>query len=220
MPEAADDAGHREREVTPSAFVDAFGGVRGLVDSALPATVFVLVRLVTDLDAALYAAIATGVAVVALRALRGESLQQALSGFLGLAVAVLFARSTGSGEGFFLPGILTTGFTGVLFVVSLLAGRPAVGLALAAFDAKYAAWRQHPPLLRACRIATALWAVTFFVRAGVAYSVYSRPGDADGTLLIVINVVKWPLIVLAAVVTVGLVRRAGAPPVPREPVVP
>ena len=219
MPEAAE--GRPEREVTTSAFVEAFGGVRGLIDSALPATVFVLVKLVVDdLNTALYAAVGVGVAVVALRTLRGQSLQQAVSGFLGLAVAVLFARSTGSGEGFFLPGILTTGFTGVLFVVSLLAGRPAVALALAAFEPRYAAWREHPPLVRACRTATALWAVTFFVRAGVAYWVYSRPGDGDGTLLIVINAVKWPLIVLAAVVTVALVRRAGAPPGQREPVVP
>lgn len=205
------------REVSTSAFVDAFGGVRGLFDSALPATVFVLVRLVTDeLDPALWSAVGAGVAIVLLRTLRGESLQQAVSGFLGLGVAVLFARSTGSGEGFFLPGILTTAGTGVLFVLSLLVRRPAVGMVLGAFDPKYAGWRQYPPLLRACTIATAFWAVTFFIRAGVAAYVYTRDGDRAGTLLIVINSVKWPLIVLAAVVTVALVRSAGVPPV--EPV--
>jgi Protein of unknown function (DUF3159) len=207
--------------VPTSAFVEAFGGVRGLVDSALPATVFVLARLVTgSLGTALVAAVAVGVAVLALRTARGQSLQQAFSGFLGLAVAALFARATGTGEGFFLPGIITTALTGVAFVVSLLAGRPAVGLALTAFDPAYAGWREHPPLLRACRTATAFWAFTFFVRAGVAYTVYRLPGDGDGLLLIVINAVKWPLIVLAALLTVTLVRRAGAPPVPHEPVTP
>ena len=207
-----------EREVTTSAFVEAFGGVRGLVDSALPATVFVLVKLVVDdLDTALYSAVGVGVAVVALRTLRGQPLQQAVSGFLGLAVAVLFARATGSGEGFFLPGILTTAATGVGFVVSLLLGKPAVGLALAAFDPSYARWKEHPPLLRAVKTATAFWALTFFVRAGVAYFVYSRSGDNDGTLLIVINAVKWPLIIGAVALTVVLVRRAGLPEVAPEP---
>lgn len=207
--------------VSTSAFVESFGGVRGLVDSALPATVFVLARLATgSLAAAIWAAVGVGLAVVVLRALRGQSLQQAVSGFLGLGVAVLVARLTGSGEGFFLPGIITTALTGVAFVGSLVAGRPAVGLALAAYDPAYAGWREHPPLLRACRTATAFWALTFFIRAGVAYTVYSLPGDDDGALLIVINAVKWPLILLAALLTVSLVRRAGAPPVPQEPVSP
>lgn len=200
------------REVGTSTFVEAFGGVRGLIDSALPATVFVLVRMVTgELETALVAAVLLGVAVLVLRVLRGQTVQQAVSGFLGLAVAVLFARSTGTGEGFFLPGIITTALTGVGFLVSLLLGRPAVALVLAAFDPKYRVWRTHEPLLRACRIATGFWAFTFFVRAGVAYYVYSLPGDGDGTLLIVVNSVKWPLIVAAAALTVALVRRAGTP---------
>lgn len=203
--------------VTTSAFVEAFGGVRGLVDSALPATVFVLARLATSsLGAALYAALGVGVGVLVLRLLRRQPLQQAVSGFLGLAVAVLFARATGSGEGFFLPGIVSTAATGVAFVVSLLVRRPAVGLALAAFDPAYTRWREHPALVRAVTLATAFWAVTFFIRAGVAYYVYSRPGDGDGTLLLVINAVKWPLIVAAAALTVVLVRKAGHPPAVEE----
>lgn len=199
-------------ELRAGTFVAAFGGLRGIVDSALPATVFVLVRVLTGgLDLALGAALGTGVAVLLLRLARREPLQQALSGFFALAVAVLFARATGTGKGFFLPGILTTALTGVGFVGSLLLRRPAVGLVLGAVDEKYAAWRTFPPLLRACTLATAVWAATFFVRAGVAYWVYRQPGDAEGELLLVINLVKWPLIALAAVITVALVRRAGLP---------
>ncbi len=194
----------------PSAFVDALGGGRGLLDSALPATVFVLVRLATErLTLAIAVALATGLALLGLRRLRGEPLQQVGSGFLGLVLAVLVARATGKGEGFFLPGILTTAGTGVFFLGSLLLGRPAVGLALAAYDAKYAAWQEHPGLRRACTIATAVWAVTFFVCAGVATYVYRLSGDNDGLLLVVVNAVKWPLIVGAAGLTVVLVRRSG-----------
>jgi hypothetical protein len=212
---------HERPPLQASAFVEAFGGVRGLLDSALPATVFVLVRLATgSLGTAIWASVGVGLAVLALRALRGQPLSQAVSGFLGLALAVLVARATGSGEGFFLPGILTTALTGVAFVGSLAVGRPAVGVALAAFDQAYAGWREHPPLLRACRTATAFWALTFFVRAGVAFWVYQQAGDHDGVLLIVINAVKWPLIALAALLTVSLVRRAGHPPVPQEPAAP
>ena len=189
------------------------GGVRGLLDSALPATVFVLANLVIDggLTVPIVLSLAAGLLVVVLRRLRGEPVQQAFSGFFGLAIAVAFARFTGTGEGFFLPGIATTGLTGVVFLVSLLIGRPAVGYALTAYDPRYAAWKTHPPLRRACQLATAFWALTFFVRAGVATFVYTREGDNDGLLLIVVNAVKWPLILAAVVLTVVLVRRAGLP---------
>jgi hypothetical protein len=207
------------REVATASLLEQMGGVRGLLDSALPATVFVLVRLVTeDLTVPIVASAATGLAVVALRRARGQSLQQAFSGFLGLAVAVVFARATGTGEGFFLPGIITTALTGVVFAVSLLVGRPAVGYALTAFDPRYAAWKDFAPLKRAVQLATAFWTVTFFVRSGVAYGVYRRPGDEDGLLLVVVNAVKWPLIVAAVVLTVVLVRRAGLPEEREQPV--
>jgi hypothetical protein len=194
--------------------MQSLGGGRGLLDSALPAAVFVVARLVTgNLNAAIAVALVAGVVLVALRRARGESLQQVGSGFFGLVIAVLFARVTGSGEGFFLPGIFLTGLTGVGFAVSLVVGRPAVALALAAYDPKYAGWRDHAGLRRACTTATAVWATTFFIRAGVAAFVISRDGDHTGLVFVVINIVKWTLIALAALVTVVLVRRADyAPP--------
>ena len=201
------------REVETGSLLAQMGGVRGLLDSALPATVFVLANLVIDggLTVPIVLSLVAGLLVVVLRRLRGEPVQQAFSGFFGLAIAVAFARFTGTGEGFFLPGIFTTGLTGVVFLVSLLLGRPAVGYALTAYDPRYAAWKDHPPLRRACMLATAFWALTFFVRAGVAGFVYTREGDNDGTLLIVVNAVKWPLILAAVVLTVVLVRKAGLP---------
>lgn len=209
MPEVPGDQVQRE-ELRPTAFMEALGGGRGLLDSALPATVFVLVRLVTgSLGTAIAVSLGTGLLLLGLRARRGQSLQQVGSGFFGLVLAVLVARATGTGKGFFLPGIFTTAATGVAFLASLVVRRPAVGLALAAYDAKYAGWAAHPGLRRACQVATAFWALTFFVRAGVAYWVYRLPGDRDGLLLIVINAVKWPLIVVAALLTLVLVRRSG-----------
>lgn len=208
----SDDLDEARDDVSASTFVDALGGGRGLFDSAVPATVFVVARLISNsLTTAVVVAVVSGLLIVLLRRLRGEPLQQAASGFFGLALAVAVAKYTGKGEGFFLPGIVLTGGMGVGFVLSLLLGRPAVGAALAAYDEKYTGWRDHPPLLRAARICTAVWAVTFFVRAGVATYVYRREGDNDGLLLLVVNAVKWPLIVGAALLTVQMVRRAGLP---------
>lgn len=197
-------------ELPPSALVEALGGGRGLLDSALPASVFVVARLISgSLNTAIVVALLAGLVLVLVRRARGESLQQVGSGFFGLVIAVVFARATGSGEGFFLPGIFMTALIGVGFAASLVVRRPAVALALAAYDQKYEGWRDHPGLRRACTTATAVWAATFFVRAGVAAYVISRDGDHTGLVFLVVNVVKWSLIAVAALVTVVLVRRSG-----------
>jgi hypothetical protein len=211
----ADQQPAAPKDLTTDTLLGAFGGWKGVLDGSLPATVFVLARFALDLQASVVAAVVAGVLVVVLRRVQGESPQQAFSGFFGLLVAVLIVRSTGTGKSIFLPGIFITAGSGVLFGLSLLLRQPAVALGLAAADPRYGAWRTHEPLRRACTVATAAWCASFFVRAGVATSVYLLYGDTPGDnlmLLVVINVVKWPLIVGSALLTVGLVRRAGVPP--------
>jgi hypothetical protein len=208
-----------ERQPDPlstQSLLAVFGGVQGLLDSSVPATVFVVARFFTSLNGAIVAAVAAGLLVVALRAVRGESLQQAFSGFFGLVLAVVIARSTGSGKGFFLPGILITAGSGVAFGVSLLAGRPVVALGLAAVDPRYKVWREHAPLRRACVLATGIWTVSFFVRAAVATTVLLLVGDRSSdnlVVLVVINAVKWPMILGSALATIALVKRADVPEV-------
>jgi hypothetical protein len=202
------------KELTTGTLLEVFGGWKGLFDGSLPATVFVLARFVTSLNVAIGAAVVAGLLVVGLRRVQGESLQQAFSGFFGLVIAVLVVRSTGTGKGIFLPGILITAGSGVAFGLSLLVGRPAVALGLAAADVRYAAWKTFEPLRRACVLSTAVWCASFFVRAGVATTVYVLYGDRPEdnlAILIIINAVKWPLIIGSALLTVAMVKRAGLP---------
>jgi hypothetical protein len=202
------------RELTTGTLLEQFGGWKGMLEGALPATVFVFARFFFSLNASIAAAVVAGLAAVVLRRLQGETLQHAFSGFVGLVIAVVIVRSTGTGKGIFLPGIFLTAGTGVAFTLSLLARRPAIALGLSAADPRYAAWRTHEPLRRACAVATAVWAASFFVRAAVATTVYLAYGDRPQdnlVILVVINAVKWPLIIGSALLTVALVKRAGLP---------
>ena len=208
------------KDLSAGALLAVFGGVKGLLDSSLPATVFVLVRFFADLNTSIAAAVVAGLLAVALRKVRGESLQQAFSGFFGLVIAVVIARTTGTGKGFFLPGILITAASGVAFLVSLLVGRPLVAVGLAAADPRYAVWREHAALRRACVLATRVWTVSFFIRAGVATTVALSVADSSRDtllILIVINAVKWPLIIGSALYTVALVKQADVPALAHEP---
>ena len=195
------------------ALVEALGGKRGLVDSGLPAVVFVFVNSVwqalgersTALRAAMVAAVLTGVVIVVLRLLRREPLQQAVSGFLGLGIAVFFAARTGEARGFFLPGILINVVYGAVFLVSALVGRPLVGLIYAAVDGLGTAWRTDPRLRRAFAVASVGWAVVFASRAAVQGTLYVM--DRPGLLAAARLLMGWPLTIAAVALTVAGIKR-------------
>ena len=206
------------KELSTTALLEVFGGVKGLLDSSVPTVIFMAAYFFgAQLNWAIGAAVAAGCLIVAVRRLRGESLQQAFSGFFGLLIAVLIARATGSGRGIFWPGIVVTAFTGLAFLVSLLVKRPAVAMALVAIDPRYKVWPTHPALRRAVHVCTVVWTVGFFVRASVGTVVMltvGGHGDRADTLIVavIVNLVKWPLIIGPALLTVAMVRRAGVPP--------
>jgi len=199
-----------------SALVDAFGGKRGLVDSGLPAVVFVFVNSLvgalvdreTGLDAAIAAAVATGVAVVLLRLVRRETLQQAISGFLGLAIAVWFARRSGEARDFFLPGIFINITYGLVFLVSALIGRPLVGAIYAAVEGLDARWREDRRLRQIFARATIGWALVYASKAVVQGTLYLM--DRPGLLAAARLLMGWPLTIGAVALTVAYVRRARA----------
>lgn len=218
--------GEPEQEPAPSApqarpaLVDALGGKRGMVDSGLPAVVFVLVNSVVQtfatrdsaLDAAIAASVATGLAVVALRLLRRETVQQAVSGFLGLAIAIFFARRSGEARGFFLPGIVINITYGLVFLGSAVIGRPLVGAIYAAVEGLDARWREDGRLRRAFGVATVGWALVFASRAVVQTVLYlmDRPGLLAASKLLM----GWPLTIAAVALTVAYVKRVRSPALP------
>jgi 4-amino-4-deoxy-L-arabinose transferase-like glycosyltransferase len=196
------------------ALVEALGGKRGLLDSGLPAVVFVFVNSLvtaladrdTGLRAALAAAVLTGLAVVVLRIARRETLQQAVSGFLGLGLAVFFAARSGEARGFFLPGIWINVAYGVVFLGSALIGRPIVGAIYAAVEGTGSAWREDARLRRVFAAASVFWALVFGSRAAVQGTLYvlDRPGLLAAARLIM----GWPLTIAAVAITIAVVKRA------------
>jgi len=198
------------------ALVEALGGKRGLVDSGLPAVVFVFVNSVvtaladrdTGLRAALVAAVLSGVGIVVLRVVRKQTLQQAVSGFLGLGLAVFFAARSGEARAFFLPGIWINVGYGVLFLGSALIGRPIVGAIYAAVEGIGSSWREDPRLRRVFAAASVFWALVFASRAAVQGTLYvlDRPGLLAAARLLM----GWPLTIAAVALTIAVVKRARA----------
>ncbi len=196
--------------------VEALGGKRGLVDSGLPAVVFVFVNSIaqalTDrepaLRAALVASVLSGVAIVVLRLARKEPLQQAVSGFLGLGLAVFFAARSGEARGFFLPGIWINVAYGTAFLVSAVVGHPIVGYVYAAVDGTGGRWRSDPRMRRVFAAASVGWALVFASRAAVQGTLYVM--DRPGLLAAARLLMGWPLTIAAVALTMAGVKRARA----------
>jgi hypothetical protein len=189
-----------------STLAAAIGGPRGLFDSGLPALVFVLGNAAAGLRAGIVAALAVAVGLVALRTARGQPVQQAVSGVFAVAVAAFVAARTGKAEGFFLPGIAISAIYGGVALVSVLVGRPLAGYLLAAFDPRYADWREHPRLRRAAALATLVWVAVFGLRTAVQGALYLA--GSVGWLAVAKIAMGYPLTALAVLVTIALVRRA------------
>ena len=202
-----------EKPLRP-ALVEQLGGKRGLVDSGLPAVVFVFVNSVVDafagrstaLRSAIAAAILSGLVIIVLRLSRKETVQQAVSGFLGLAIAVFFAARSGEARDFFKPGIYINAAYGSVFLGSVLIRRPIVGAIYAAVDGLGDTWRTSQRLRRVFSVATVGWSLVFALRAVVQTVFYNA--DRPDLLAVSKLLLGWPLTIGAVAATVWYVRRS------------
>ncbi|HEY6747392.1 MAG TPA: DUF3159 domain-containing protein [Mycobacteriales bacterium] len=187
--------------------VESIGGWRGLVDSGLPVVVFVAVNAVADLRAAIWAAIAAGVVLFAIRLARKQTVQQALSGFFGVLVAAFIAHRTGEAKGFFLLGIWASFTYGAVFLVSALVRWPVVGLIWEYVDGRDigTAWRRDRRLMRVYTWCTLLWVAVFLARGLVQRYLYDQ--DATGWLAVARLAMGYPFTIGAVAVSVLAVRR-------------
>lgn len=184
----------------------AIGGSRGLLDSSLPAVLFVLVYSRYGLRPGVSAALGLAAVLLVVRLLRRESPRYAANGFVGVAVSAFVALRLGRAEGYFLPGIIFSALYGLVFAGSLLVRRPLVGVVAAALDGS-----AGPVPARMARVhwwSTLGWAAVFGSRAAVQGTLYAV--GATGWLAATRLAMGWPLTLLALGLTAAAVRRAGA----------
>jgi len=95
----------------------AIGGWRGLIDSALPSMLFIVIFVFQkNLNNALIASLALGGVLLLIRLIERKSLTQVFSGFIGLSISVFLTWRTKDASNFFLTGIVTNAI-GLQFLV-------------------------------------------------------------------------------------------------------
>ncbi|MEI4271464.1 DUF3159 domain-containing protein [Klenkia sp. LSe6-5] len=122
-------AGRSSLVVDRHLVLDSLGGWRGMVDVSLPTVAFVVANGLGGLTVGIWAALGAAVLVFGLRLLRRETVQQAVSGLIGVAIAVAIARVSGEARDFFVLGLVRNAGLGVVLLGSVLVRWPLVGVA-------------------------------------------------------------------------------------------
>jgi hypothetical protein len=177
--------------------IGALGGAKGLIDSGLPAIVFLVTFNVTDeLRNAIRGALGLSLILAIYRLARKDTIQHSISGVIGVLICAYFANRTGNATGFYIPKLLTNLGYGTVYLIANLVGWPILGLVLGPLLGENLKWRNNPARKKMYMKASWIWVAMFFSRIAVQYPIY-KSGNVN--LLGTVNLAMgYPLFFAAA----------------------
>src|SRR5690349_21838186 len=146
------------------AMLAQMGGVSGMIYSSLPVVVFVPISTTLGLMPAIGAALGVAALILLWRLVRHESAQPAISGFFGVGISALIAYIVGESKGYFLLGIWMSLVWAVVFMLSIVVRRPAVGYIWGWVNSHDRNWRRIRKAVTAFDLATFVWVLVFTSR--------------------------------------------------------
>lgn len=177
--------------------IGALGGAKGLIDSGLPAIVFLVVFNVrNDLRAAIWGALSLSIILAIYRLARKDTIQHSISGVIGVLICAYFANRSGNATDFYIPKLLTNLGYGTLYLIANLVGWPILGLVLGPLLGENLSWRKNPARKKMYIKAGWIWVAMFFSRIAIQYPIY-KSGNVN--LLGTVNLAMgYPLFFAAA----------------------
>jgi Protein of unknown function (DUF3159) len=181
------------------------GGLVGIAVAAAPTAAFVVANTLGGLTWAFIALAVAAPAAFGVHLARRESVRAAVFGLAVAAVCALVAALAGEARAFFLVPTVLPAVWMLLFLGSVLVGRPLTGIALNRLAGGPRDWRHHAPLRR-------VYTVTSLVAVGIALVNFVLRAVlylADQlAILAVVEVAVTPVPLALAAFTVLAARRA------------
>jgi hypothetical protein len=144
-----------------------------LIDAGFPAIAFLISFNITkDLWNSLIASIVISIVLTIIRLVMKDTIQHALSGFIGTLISAWFANRTGNPSDVFVPKLLTNLGYGTVYLIANLVGWPILGVMLGPILGENFAWRNDPARKRAYIRASWIWVGLFFGRLVVQTPIY------------------------------------------------
>lgn len=197
--------------VTQAAMAEAFGGIRGMVETTVPGLVFVLVYTIgSDLKPSALAALGVSLLLGLSRLITGGTFKHAFSGVFGVAIGVAFASMTGNAKDFYLPGLLYGLGLALAYILSTLAGLPLIGLILGPLFRENLSWRtRNPGRKKAYAKASWAWGLIFLAKSAILFPLYFWADPKEFGWVIV--ALKIPPLLLAVTLTYIFLKQAPPP---------
>jgi len=207
-----------EEEPLPSFSVqmsEQLGGVRGLIESSVPITLFIVVNFLGDhfswwsLRTSLIIAVGAALSMAVYRLARREPTRHAFNGVFGIALGAYIAWKSGDAKDIYLPGMFLSAAYVVGMVASVVFGRPLVGwLWSVMLDKGATRWHDNLRLRRTFVWLTVVWVVVYALKLGIQVLIYrDTSADSDDLLGIARLALGWPPYALLAALTVWQARR-------------
>jgi uncharacterized protein DUF3159 len=197
-------------EAVRAQLAKALGGVRGVIEAAIPTIGFTVSWIVTK-ELRLSLGIGAGLAVVllVLRLAQRSTVQFVLNSIFGIAIAALFALRSGKAQDAFLPGILYNAAYAAAMLLSIVVRWPLVGFIIGSVTGDPTAWHRDREIVRLCSRLTWLLLIPCLIRVAVQYPLYLAGHVAWlGAAKVVMG---WPLQVAALAAMVWLLARGRTP---------
>lgn len=226
------DATRTVEQVVRHQLSKALGGVRGMLEAAVPTAVFTAVFLTShQLKTAIVVSVACAAVVLVVRLVQRSTVQFVLNALVGIGIGTLFAWRAAQGGGdagdqalaYFLPGVLYNAAYAVAIGFTVLIRWPIVGFMVGSVTGDPTGWHSDAAVVRLCSRLTWLLVLPCVIRVLVQGPMYlaGRNGwwhtdaavAALGTSKLLMG---WPLQVAAFAAMAWLLGRNQTPVSKRE----
>ncbi|MEO3812158.1 DUF3159 domain-containing protein [Sphaerisporangium sp. B11E5] len=194
----------------------ALGGVRGIVEAAVPTIAFTVSWISTEqLKTSLMIGIGAAVLLLIVRIAQRSTPQFVLNSLIGIGIGALLASRSGEAKDVFLPGIWYNGAYAVAMMVSIAVRWPVVGFLIGSVTGDPVGWRSDPGIVRLCSRLTWLLILPCLLRVAVQLPLYWA--DQVAVLGVAKIVLGWPFQVAALAAMVWVLARGRTPIAPPPP---
>ena len=160
--------------LTKQSLLVAVGGWLGVVESIVPALIFVTTLALTKQTLfSVIAAASVSATFLIIQIARKKPVTQAVAGAIGIAIsAFLPLREGGQAADYFLQGFFTNAIYLAVLLVSVLVRWPIIGLLIGLLLGDTKSWRTDKTKLRRFQAATGIWIALFAGRLLVQVPLY------------------------------------------------
>ncbi|MEV1246049.1 DUF3159 domain-containing protein [Nonomuraea sp. NPDC050022] len=215
MSAEAEEVAHDTVEAAVRAqLAKAFGGVRGIIEAAVPTIAFTLSWIISeDLKTSLIVSISLAVLLLLARIAQRSTPQFVINSLIGIAIGAFFASRTGDAKDYFLPGILWNAGYSVAMLLSIVTRWPVVGFLIGSVTGDPTAWHKDPGIVKLCVKLTWLLMLPCVVRVAVQLPVWLLGGgdEAVAALGLAKIAMGWPLQVAALGAMLWLLGKGRTP---------